>query len=747
MHIWTELITREAVLLVILAVLGSGPAAFLPPRFDTTSRIALAPAFGLALGTCVMTTVLNYEPARTGYWVLPLLAVLSASVAAIRLRRNGRREWPALGLRDAAQLLLVCFLVSLPLTLTLHEQFSVGPVAWSSYDAAGYVQETDGLAVHGIREARHAPPTGDLTVDFWDGYAQGFQNLDAAPLEASVNTLIGLHATDTQSPFLIILLVVGALGAFAAVRYLTASRTWAAALSGALFAGPVFVQLWFASSQAAISGLAVLMALAIVGVEELRQRRLANLVLFAILGGGLLALYPLFVPAAAVCGAAAIIYMVVRRTDGQRRVGSGANRILFVIGLMIVLSPVAFVRDVNYWRAVLNGSLALTSLPHYQMPIQVLPSWLLQMGEIAALPDFTRGGLRNILVGALLPLTPIALIAIGLKRRTAARGLLVLLAICSLLALYVSLKDSCTYCADRNLLPLAPAGAVLIGLGVWSLMNGSRRSRGLGLLATALIVIPVAERTRIERERAAHGSSVLDSSNRVVLSHLPRTTSAVQMEGYSENVLSPGETPFIYTLLEERLQRRVSLSVEQNDNSSLAYVTPPKLPGPEFHADYGYVLTRMAGIATNRRVLARSGGIALEQRTADLDVTPISGLGVPLSRLNPQGAAYVVGSVPLQFLITGGAGVPRAWIRLTFHAAQAIAVPPQPGVSAVLKGDTLTVCAPAAGRAPIRRLTLGLSFSALPYVPAKESFGIPQPPEGISLTSMRAGPSCSLTNP
>ena len=108
--------------------------------------------------------------------------------------------------------------------------------------------------------------------------------------------MLGLGATDTHSPFLISILLIGALGVFAVVRAALCRPTWAAPLAGCLFAGPLFVEMFMDGSQGAIVGSAVLAPVVALGYEALRDRRTATLVLFALLVAGLQTVYPLFLP-------------------------------------------------------------------------------------------------------------------------------------------------------------------------------------------------------------------------------------------------------------------------------------------------------------------------------------------------------------------------------------------------------------------------------------------------------------------
>src|SRR5262249_41568154 len=157
----------------------------------------------------------------------------------------------------------------------------------------------------------------DFVRLFWTFYASGNQNLDAAPLSANLNALVGLHGTDTQSLYLIAFLIAGALGAFAAVRYATPHPSWAAPLAGCLFAGPFFLQLTADGSQAAICGLSLMLPIAAVGADALRERRIATLVVLALLLSGLMALYPTFVSIVALAGVIALVSVgVLARARG-----------------------------------------------------------------------------------------------------------------------------------------------------------------------------------------------------------------------------------------------------------------------------------------------------------------------------------------------------------------------------------------------------------------------------------------------
>ena len=159
--------------------------------------------------------------------------------------------------------------------------------------------------------------------------------------------------------------------------------------------------------------------------------------------------------------------------------------------------------------------------------------------------------------------------------------------------------------------------------------------------------------------------------------------------------------------------------------------------GPEFKPDYRYVLTRLAGVSTDRRTIARIGSIALQERVAPLDITPYAGLGVPLARLDPTGVAWVQTMYPLQFYIAGPTPGP-VWARLTFHATVPVSVPRQAGVKVRRSGGTLVACVRATGTVPQRRVSLSMSAPLTPGPEPPETFPPAMPLQGVQLTSMRA---------
>ena len=254
MHVWLDLISRELFFLALLIALGAGPVSFLPERFDATSRFALAPVLGLCVGACLTVTLAYPFAADDTAWLVIVVAIASLGVAYGRHRDMPRR--PAIANVAQVVVLIVVILASFNYPLALRH--TVGPDGgYTIADTAGYVSETNGVARQSIHDAARAqPPFRDLALDYWEGYARNDQQLDVSALEASANDVLGLGSTDTHSPFLIVVILVGALGTFAVVRTVSGRDTWAAVLAGCLAVGPLFAELFIDGSQGALAGAA-----------------------------------------------------------------------------------------------------------------------------------------------------------------------------------------------------------------------------------------------------------------------------------------------------------------------------------------------------------------------------------------------------------------------------------------------------------------------------------------------------------
>ena len=575
MHVWLDLIVRELLFVALLAALGTGPAAFAGERFNGVARLALAPALGLCLGACLTVTLVYAFPACDTTWLLVAVAALSIAVAIWRRPQ-------ILSLPDARGTLVVAIIAVVVLggyDYPLASRHTVGPIGgFQVADTSGYVSETDALARQSLHAARvSTPPYSDLSAIALANYARGTQQLDISALEANVNSLLGLGATDSQTPFLIAVLLTGALGAFAVTRAIS-RREWPAVLAGCLFAGPAFAQLLMEGSQAAISGSAVLTPTIALGLEAIRRRSVANLVLAGLAAAGLQTVYPLFVPCVAIGAAIVLAVVAVRSAQAHRlalgEFGKAIGAVAVVVGWAIVFTPVAFSRNATYWLKILHGTLPLVGLPPYRLAGPAIPGWLLQTRDFYGLVDPLRSASAGpLLLAVVVPLLLLVVIALGIWRHRTAAAMLAVVAGAIVLACYTWASQGCGYCTQRNLIPVAALipSALAVGLGALALwrLGGDRRQAGAirwggtgRWAATAiavLTVVVVGHEGLVLRQRISQADYMLDPGARQALAALPVGPGRVELEGFSESAQAPGELPLVYNLVDERTAGRVSV--------------------------------------------------------------------------------------------------------------------------------------------------------------------------------------------
>jgi hypothetical protein len=761
MHVWLDLITRELVFVALLAAIGSGPATFLPERFDSVARWALAPVLGLCASVCMTVTLVYAFPTRDTGWVVIVLAV--ASLALALWRGRGRARWrrspgafrtaaersfaarqSSAIVRDGLQVGVVVIVILVSFNYPLALRHTVGPDGgYSIADTTGYVSETNGEERDSIHQAeRLQPPFADLSTFYWAAYAHNFQQLDVSALESNVNVLLGLESTDTDSPFLIAVLLVGALGAFAVVRAAMRRPSWAASLAGCLFAGPLFVEMFMDGSQGAIGGSAVLAPVVALGYEALRHRRTATLVLFALLAAGLQTVYPLFLPSVVIGGLLAIAVMAVRRLSrgwpSLGEVGLAIGQLAGVIALAALFTPVAFERNLRYWIALLNGSFALSGLPAYVLPFDVMPGWVLQTREFYGLVSLSSASAGQFILAALVPALIVGVIAWGVVRHRTAAVLLAVAGGAALLALYTWSSHSCGYCVQRNSIPIATLAIPALGIGLATLA-GIRGRAGViaSVVVGGVVLVAVGREGVTERQREAQGSYMLESQDRQALAGLPRDAGPVELEGFGQGPAPPMELPLVYNLVDERVHGDVSEPTATDDGRGLLYLGGIQPLGPSFRPDYRYVLTRLAGIVTARPVVARYGPVALEKRVQSLDVTITGGASVAAARFDPSGTAWV--SNLLQFLVVGGRPGSPAWVSLLFEKTVPVTVAPQPEVVSVGElGSALRVCLRAHAAPVARGVALKLEFTPQQARLPPERYATPLPPRGVRLVRMSA---------
>lgn len=779
-----EILLRVAVLLACCTAIGAAVARLLPSDLTRGVRWAIAPALGLATMTCAVTTALWIMPAKTAAWavLLPGVAVSVALVARdARSYPGGLRAWLP-SRRDARQATIVLGVGLALLTPPMVINGSLGPYGYNIADAGGYagvavgaedysVRAAEGLAVKPLpgetataalqREARENPRAlGDLTLAQWSGSASGYQQIGFDVVIASLAELMRLPAVTLITPLWVGLLLIGALGCVACVRALTGTDAWPATLAGCLFCGPLVYPPMMEGSQSLIAGLAVLPAFLLVGWLALSRRRLADAVLLGIIAGGLQTLYPLYVPIAALAGVLALgggaLWWVATQGVRTLPVGRVALGIAIVVGITLVITPVASVDNFNYWKTLFTTSyledLATAGLPTYDLPTPVLPSWLLQTREFYFLTGSTERSLQQWVLGDVAPLFLLGLIAYGIVRYPRMLVPVAFAAAAGVAAWYALRTNGCSYCVQRNLLSVAPAASILLSVGILALwVHRERWWRAAAVGVTLAVVVMAGHKSTVLARRAADGAWMTPTQLRAMTGDLEKLRNGAILLEVGQDLDAATALPVTYHMVNAATSARLALPAELSDFGGLIYLGGPRevrpsrttwpLEGPqrdgfEFTPRYRWILTRLPDIRTDRTTLVRRGPYALQERTSPFDVSVVGGVVADRAVRDSSGRAFLAGG-PMTFWVSSTSPA-RAWLEVTVDGTRPRLVKPRAATIVEQTPRRLKLCMPVPGTGTsLRRVKVEVAHRDV-WPAAPEPLALRSSPnQGAWLESMR----------
>ncbi len=677
----SQLLAREFAFVAIMGSIGSSFSLLVRRVMSMAARVSVALVIGVCVSSSIFTVLVWEFPAHSTAWLLPALAASSLIVSiALHLRRGFAVKWRSL-LLTLGQMVLIAIAVIGPTSAVLAHRQSVGPVAYQVADAGGYVLETDGMIHESSRTAVSVASGGwsDLVQAFWTGYAVSDGESAIDPVSANVDALAGWGATETQSAFLLAVLLIGALGVYGLLIELLRKPSWLAVLGGALFGGSFFLQLFFDGSEGAICGLVVLLPLAFFGYEALLKPTWSSIVLLGILFSGSLTLYPPFVPPEVLAGVVALAVTTVikvRRRDALRTYTRGLLSVLAVGSIGTLLNVYSTARDARY---VANVSSYVHGQPNYDLPAHVLFSWLTQIRGLYDLSFSQHGAIWNVAVGIGLPLLLLAC-AIGSIARF---RISLLLLTYGLLVVGLAFYNKghvhngalgCTYCEERTLLPLSVVIIVTVVLGLAALVA---RSGWLGKVTASLVAtgfIACSAVAVVQSIRRFDNAYFLPTTVQSALAHLPSGEN-VALEGFNEAIPNPtAEFMLTYAAADERSWQHVSVPADSNENNSLLYFgnlgeSSLTFPNPYFHTPVRYVLTRVPRVKTDRETLFRAGPVALQRLSHRPSVLLDSGFSVEQpAYVSASGAPLQNAWIdePMRFVVLGPAA-DSSFVRLWFN--------------------------------------------------------------------------------
>lgn len=739
-----ELAWRFAAFAAVLFALGAGPASLLPTSWPGRARVAAAPVLGLCLGACGCTTLEWLAPADRWYPALAVGAAVSAGLGAVRVRRQAgarpagarRVRWTA-GLLVVAELLAIAAATFLPVATALASHDSVGPMSYEVFDGPGYVANAEAAQTVSIHAASLERASSNYVQRWWRLDAASSNRLDYAPVVAAADALFGLDATQTYAADLLAVVAAGGLGVYAALTVVARrARRVAGVLGGAAFGGSFFLQLVFDGSQAALTGLAVLVPLLVLLVEAARRPARGTLAVLALVLGGLATLYPIFLFPVTVVLVGALALVAARAARERRATGrhrarrarhgpaepsaarAWARRALAVLGGAAALDVVATVRDARSLSSIATGGGILSSFPAYHLGAGVVGSWLLQTRDLYGVAFGAQSPLADLLPALLVPAAVLVVALAPLRREPVAWLALGLVSVSVLLGAYEQVSHGCGYCEDRSMLSAVPPLVFLVFAGLGTAASGGRavlvaaggrtggRARTLGVgvagrLVVAVVAVAylavVAYGAANARSRYAAGSTYVTGAERALVDRLPPGSGPVELEGMGALPSSIAAEPYLYELLVARGDTVSAATAEEGAGLAEDWGPRPLRP-PWFDPAYRYVLTRLGGVRLARRSrLAAAGDLTLERRAGTLGVTVEAGLG-----FSTAGSPLPSVTGPLRLVVTGAPEGPVA-LRLELSGAAGSRLDAARPGRAAAGGGTCTVLA---GTAPLRTVAV-----------------------------------------
>jgi MFS family permease len=764
LEVTIRLLGMEAGLIVLIGALGSGLAVLAPGRIPPAARIALAPAMGLGAGFPIMLTASQFMSMSVGaFAVLLPLAVLSAAYAVLRTRRSSSARRP-----PGRHVLALALAVSIPLAVLsapLIEERSLGPVSYQVADAAEYAALNDSLEDNSWRDERFGLGRGeDLLVH--QTFASPIFQSGTAPFASALNAIFGWAASDAQSALMIALVAIGSLGCFALVLTMTASA-WAAVTAAVLYAGPVNYQLFIDGSQAALAALAMLGPMAVVGARLFAMPVAAG-ALFGLLAGGVMTVYPAFLPVVAgAVGLAMALHLIRDRRRARLKVVLIASGT--AVAAVALLAPVSLAKNISYVSAVsedrldepageaawdvpvefaafgerVEPSSLKESFPPFVPPAEAAVGWVTQSRERYELPALADVSLPDAaILGIALPAAVLVLAGVGVLKWRNWAFLLLPVAVSLALAYYGFQAQDCSYCGQRALLPIPPILIVLaccglVAVAAWIRSRTDPPWAGIAVsTAAALVLVGTAvANDRALAERLIDGGYLLGDEAREVLDE---ASGEVLIEGAGSG--NP-YTAFFESNLLPHATREATGELPLLDPNGLAIAIFPERFPPPIPSNPGYelVFTRLAGVESGRRVVAERGPYALEERVSPLDVTIVNGVVSDLAQRDPAGMAWVKG--PVELLVADTERAP-AHVTLELSGPQAASLRLAGHGEIVREDGRALVCVPAPGRSPMRRVGVPLRFEEGTFLPAPNPQDPPTPPTDLELEAVSAAREC-----
>jgi hypothetical protein len=655
--------------LVIFGAVGSGPACLL--LRDVAFRLLLAPVIGLSICAMVLTTASPGLTMHAAAWLVVVpLAVASLLLAAWTLRRTWER--PTRSVAVPILLLLAGLLLASAPALA---RGTVGPFGLGVYDALGYVQTDLWLQGHTLLDD---PPADagrwDLSLTYGHALTQDNTRIGVSLVNAALSSLLGLSPDETLYALLAVLFALLPVTIWVVARRLGASP--AAAAFGACFGlSPALFTLVADSALGNLTALVLAPAALVFALRGLEDRDVRELLLAAILLGGLISVYPEFVAPVAIVAlvGAAMSAARARSWEGIRSALMGGSIVLATIA---VTAPLSAYRALSYLSRIEGDSPLFSGLPPRFMTFENSGAWAFGLLHVYQLQRWDLLSTAKVALAVALPIALAGLVAVGAFRSVrlaclVAVPILVSIAL-GLLAYRRYQGGHCEYCLWKSLTFMLPFLGVGLALGldaVWR-MQWRRTAARAAVALLAVVALAVVARTDVKLARAVENSPAAGDMSLKELddAHVPLPHGAhVLVEGAEAGYAPKWTVPDAYYAARSIDNARPSLPLARDDALYLgaAAGTPPR---QFYDPGYGYVLSAFPGVRSERKPLAISGGFGVFRR-APTDVAIVGAN----SALDPSAGSDAIPWLltPLQLWVSSRQAGPAAIVIHLRHGTDA----------------------------------------------------------------------------
>jgi hypothetical protein len=746
-----RVVVFEIGFLVVFTALGLGFACML--RGTPTPRLVLAPLLGLAVAASVLTTASLALTMRSAAWIVLIpIGLVSLGLAVWQIRR-GRRI-------DLAETAIPAVLVVAGLLLASAPAVSrdtVGPFGLGVYDALGYIQTDLWLQEHTLLD--DPPPDSgrwDLTLAYGHALTQDETRIGVSVVNAAVAGLFGLPPDETIFAFLATLFALLPATIWVVARRLGAGRV-AAALGACFGLSPAMFTLVADSALANLSALVLAPPALAFALHGLERRQIDELLIAAVLLGGLISVYPEFIPPVAIVAAAGIALYALRlllpSPSWARTRALVSGLALLGVGIA-VLAPLSLYRALSYLSRIGGDTGLFAGLPPRFMTFENSGAWAFGVLHVYQLQRFDLlSGLKTT-VAVALPFALAGVIAVGAFRGRRAVSLVLIPIVVSialgLLAYRRYQGGHCEYCLWKSLTFMLPFLGVGLAVGVDAVLrwNGpaglTRVASRSAVIVLALVAVGVLARTdqkvarALEHTPAASLTGLRDLADANL--SLPEEAH-VLVEGAEASNAPKWTVPEAYVAARGLHDARPSLPLAPRDDALYLGVGVPSPPDQLYAPNYDYVLSAFPGLRSNRTPLAKRGTYALFRR-APTDVAIVGASSALDPAEGQQSSPWVLG--PLQHWISAQA--PR-------RAAVILHLRHREGERPLLQifsgsrplatsspEDRSSVCAEATLGRGLTVLTAQPDFPSRPPTPrATEEDPIPPPPKLLGIEGVEVG--------